>query len=81
MQSRNHEMCITTQIPFFSFISEHSSVKLIVIGASIGVGVLIAVIVGLVILWVFMRRNTRKENTKGDYGMGWIIKKNKIMVQ
>ena len=76
MRSRKHEMCNATQIPFFFVVSDHSSFNSIVIGASTGVGVLIAVIVGLVILWVLMRRNSRKENTKGDYGMHWIIKKN-----
>ena len=51
VQSRKHEMCNTTQILFFSLIfSEHSSFSLIVTGVSIGVGALIAVVVGLVIL-------------------------------
>jgi len=49
---------------------------LIVTGVSIGVGVLIAVVVGSVILWVLRRRNSRKENNKDDYGMQWIIKEN-----
>ena len=49
---------------------------MIVTGVAIGVGVLIAVVVGSVILWVLIRRNSRKENTKGDYGMRRIIKKN-----
>ena len=67
MQPRKHEMCNTTQIPFFSLISDHSSLNMTVTGASIGVGILIAVVVGLVILWVLMKRNPRKENTKGYY--------------
>ncbi|XP_015777383.1 PREDICTED: fibroblast growth factor receptor 3-like isoform X2 [Acropora digitifera] len=48
---------------------DQSSSNLIVTGVFIGVGVLISVVVGLVILWVLMRRNSRKENTKGDYEM------------
>ena len=77
MPPRKHEMCNTTQIPFFSLIfSDRSSYKFIVIGVSIGIGVLISVVVGLVILWVLIRRNSRKENTKGDYGMRWIIENN-----
>ncbi|XP_044180726.1 fibroblast growth factor receptor 4-like [Acropora millepora] len=48
---------------------DQSSSNLIVTGVSIGVGVLISVVVGLLILWVLMRRNSRKENTKGDYEM------------
>ena len=78
MQSRKHEMCNTTQFPFFSFFffSDRSSFNLIVTGVSVGVGVLIAAVVGLVVLWVLIRRNSRKENTKGDYGMHWVIKKN-----
>ncbi|XP_015749898.1 PREDICTED: interference hedgehog-like isoform X2 [Acropora digitifera] len=48
---------------------DQSSSNLIVTGVSIGIGVLIAVVVGLVILWVLIRRNSRKENTKGDYEM------------
>ncbi|XP_067031991.1 fibroblast growth factor receptor 3-like isoform X2 [Acropora muricata] len=48
---------------------DDSSFKTIVIGASIGVGVLIAVVFGLVILWVLMRRTSRKENTKVNYEM------------
>ncbi|XP_067056838.1 fibroblast growth factor receptor 2-like isoform X2 [Acropora muricata] len=43
---------------------DNSSSSLIVTGVSIGAGVLIAVVVGLVILWVLIRRNSRKENTK-----------------
>ena len=63
-------MYYTTEIPFFSLIfSDQSSSNLIVTGVSIGVGVLIAVVVGLVILRVLIRRNSKKENTKGDYGM------------
>ena len=63
-------MYYATQIPFFSLIfSDQSSSNLIVTGVSIGAGVLIAVVVGLVILWVLIRRNSRKENNKGDYGM------------
>jgi len=54
----------------------NSSSNLIVTGVSIGVGVLIAVVVGSVILWVLRRRNSRKENNKDDYGMQWIIKEN-----
>ena len=81
MPPRKHEMCNTTQIPFFSLIfSDRSSYKFIVNGVSIGIGVLISVVVGLVILWALIRRNSRKENTKGDYGMRWIIEK-KITVQ
>ena len=77
MQSRRHEMCHTTHIILlFSLISDHSSSNLSVIGASIGVGVFIAVVVGLVILWVLIRRNSRKENTKGNYGMYEVIEKN-----
>ena len=76
MPLRKHEIYNTTQIPFFSLISGHSSFNSIVIGASIGAGVLLTVIVGFVILWVLRRRNSRKENTKGDYGMCWIIEKN-----
>ena len=77
MPPRKHEMCNTTQIPFFSLIfSDRSSDKFIVIGVSIGIGVLISVVVGLVILWVLIRRNSRKENTKDDYGMRWIIENN-----
>ena len=57
---------ITIQIPLFSLISDHPS--LIVIGASFGVGVLIAVVVGVLIWWVLMRRKPRQEYTKGDYG-------------
>ena len=78
MQLRKHEMNNTTQIPFFSLISGHSSFNSIVIGASIGAGVLLAFIVGFVVLWVLRRRNSRQENTKGDYGMCWIIEKNLI---
>ncbi|XP_015777403.1 PREDICTED: fibroblast growth factor receptor 4-like isoform X16 [Acropora digitifera] len=48
---------------------DQSLSNLIVTGVSVGVGVLIAVVVGLVILWVLIRRNSRKENTKGDYEM------------
>ena len=81
MPSRKHEMCNTTQIPFSLIFSDHSSFKLIVICVFIGVGVLISVVVGLVILWVLMRRNSRKENTKGNYGMRWIIKKDFITLQ
>ncbi|XP_067056810.1 fibroblast growth factor receptor 3-like isoform X1 [Acropora muricata] len=47
---------------------DRSSYKFIVIGVSIGIGVLVSV-VGLVILWVLIRRNSRKENTKDDYEM------------
>ena len=75
-------MCYAIHIPFFSLISDHSF-NSIVVGVSIGVGVgvLIAVVVGSVILWVRRRRNSRKENTKGDYGMCWIIEKNSITLQ
>ena len=77
MQSRKHEMFNTTQIPFFSLIfSDQSSSNLIVTGVSIGVGALIVAVVGLVIYRVLMRRNSSKENTKGDHGMHWVIKKN-----
>ncbi|XP_015751955.1 PREDICTED: fibroblast growth factor receptor 2-like isoform X3 [Acropora digitifera] len=48
---------------------DQPSSNLIVTGVSIGVGVLIAVVVGLVILWVLIRRNSRKENNKDDYEM------------
>ncbi|XP_074633142.1 uncharacterized protein LOC141891965 isoform X2 [Acropora palmata] len=41
----------------------------IVIGASCGVGVLIAVVVGVLIWWVLMRRKPRQEYTKDDYEM------------
>ena len=78
MQLRKHEMNNTTQIPFSSLISGHSSFNSIVIGASIGAGVLLAVIVGFLVLWVLRRRNSRQENTKGDYGMCWIIENNSI---
>ena len=53
----------------FSLISDDSSFKSIVIGVSIGVGVLIAVVFGLAILWVLMRRTSRKENTTVNFGM------------
>ena len=79
-QSRKHEMCYAIHIPFFSLISDHSF-NSIVVGISIGVGVLIAVVVGSVILWVRRRGNSRKENTKGDYGMRWIIEKNSITLK
>ncbi|XP_074634424.1 fibroblast growth factor receptor 3-like isoform X2 [Acropora palmata] len=49
--------------------SDDHSFHSIVVGVSIGVGVLIAVVVGSVILWVLRRRNSRKENAKGDYEM------------
>ena len=52
----------------FSLISDHSSFNLIAVGASFGVGVLIAVVVGVLIWWVLMRRKRRQEYTKGDYG-------------
>ena len=58
-----------TTLLFFDFFSDHSPFSLIVTGVSIGVGVLIAVVVGLVILWVLIRRKSRKENTKSDCGM------------
>ena len=65
---------ITRQIPFFCLISDYSSS--IVIGASCGVGVLIAVVVGVLIWWVLMRRKSRQEYTNGDYGRCRIIIKN-----
>ncbi|XP_067030317.1 fibroblast growth factor receptor 1-A-like isoform X2 [Acropora muricata] len=49
--------------------SDEHSFNSLVVGISIGVGVLIAVVVGSVILWVLRRRNSRKENTKGDNEM------------
>ena len=61
---------------YYFIFSDSSSFNLIVTGVSIGVGALIAVVVGSAILWVLIRRNSRKENTKGDYGMHWVIKKN-----
>ena len=64
---------ITRQVSFFSLISDYSSS--IVIGASCGVGVLIAVVVGVLIWWVLMRRKPRQEYTKDDYGRCRIIKK------
>ena len=67
-------MCYAIHILFFSLISDHSF-NSIVVGVSIGVVVLIAVVVGSMILWVRRRRNSRKENTKDDYGMRWIIEK------
>lgn len=70
-------MCYSIHIPFFSLISDHSF-NSIVVGVSVGVVVLIAVVVGSMILWVRRRRNSRKENTKGDYGMCWIIENNSM---
>ncbi|XP_067033062.1 fibroblast growth factor receptor 1-like isoform X2 [Acropora muricata] len=48
---------------------DHSPFSLIVTGVSIGVGVLIAVVVGSVILWVLIGRKSRKENTKSNCEM------------
>ena len=65
--SREHEMCNTTEfLHFFPLISDHT--LSLVIGASIGVVVLL-VVVGVVIWWVLKRGNFRKENTKGDYSI------------
>ncbi|XP_015769888.1 PREDICTED: fibroblast growth factor receptor 2-like isoform X8 [Acropora digitifera] len=64
------EQSTTTAVPPSTTTkSDEHSFNLIVVGISIGVGVLIAVVVGSVILWVLRRRNSRKENTKGDYEM------------
>ncbi|XP_067030320.1 fibroblast growth factor receptor 3-like isoform X2 [Acropora muricata] len=60
---------ITAPTSITSKSYDQSSSNLIVTGVSIWVGVLIAVVVGLVILWVLIRRNSKKENTKGDYEM------------
>ena len=65
---------ITKQIPFFSLISDYSSS--IITGASCGAGAVIAVVVGVLIWWVLMRRKSRQEYTKGDYGRCRIFKKN-----
>ena len=70
---------ITRQIPFFSLISDHSSST--VIGASFGVGVIIGAVVGMLIWWALKRRNSRKENTRGDYGIRRIIRENLISAQ
>ncbi|XP_044180706.1 fibroblast growth factor receptor 3-like [Acropora millepora] len=60
---------ITTPTSTTPKSDDQSSSNSIITGVSIGVGVLIAVVVGLVILWVLRRRNSRKENTKGDHEM------------
>ncbi|XP_015764606.1 PREDICTED: fibroblast growth factor receptor 3-like isoform X3 [Acropora digitifera] len=60
---------ITTPTSTTPKSDDQSSSNLIVTGVSIGVGVLIAVVVGSVILWVLRRRNSKKENTKGDHEM------------
>lgn len=60
-------MLQTNRSSILSFLNLTSDqALLIVLGASIAVVVPIVVIVGLVIWWVLKRRNSRKENTKGD---------------
>ncbi|XP_044180357.1 fibroblast growth factor receptor 2-like [Acropora millepora] len=60
---------ITATTSISTILDGHSSFNSIVIGASIGAGVLLAVIVGFVVLWVLRRRISRQENTKSDYEM------------
>ncbi|XP_044180729.1 fibroblast growth factor receptor 4-like [Acropora millepora] len=60
---------VTAPTSITSKSDDQPSSNLIVTGVSIGVGVLIAVVVGLMILWVLIRRNSRKENNKDDYEM------------
>ena len=65
---------ITIQIPFLPLISDYSSST--TFGASSRVVVVvpvIAVVVGVFIWRVLKRRNARKGNTRGYYGISRII--------